>query len=194
MAVRFDVMARPDTRWSNVTTLAAKPEVFAACRLWLGSAGGGRDLREVPHVADAAALAADDGTIAAIAPGIAGEPAGLVKLFDHVGDEADATGRYFVLGHRPAQPGSDDKTAVLFTTPDRPGALATVLDTFSQAGVNLSDIEKRPTGTRRRQYMFFVELDAHLSDPALRAAAERAREHCQELLIVGSYPRATQVA
>ena len=53
--------------------------------------------------------------------------------------------------------GGDDKTAIMFTTAHKPGALAEVLDVFKENGINLTDIEKRPSKKVNWEYYFFID-------------------------------------
>ena len=92
-----------------------------------------------------------------------------------------------------ARPTGDDKTSIMFTTDDKPGALVEVLSVFQQAGINLSHIDKRPRGRGNWTYTFFIDAIAHREEPAMAEAIERARAHCRELFILGSYPRSTRI-
>ena len=87
----------------------------------------------------------------------------------------------------------DDKTAIMFTTAHKPGALAEVLDVFKENGINLTDIEKRPSKKVNWEYYFFIDAQGHTDDPAMKTAIEQAGKHCLQLTVLGSYPRATEV-
>jgi chorismate mutase / prephenate dehydratase len=78
-------------------------------------------------------------------------------------------------------------------TNHQPGALVDVLAVFRDAGINLSHIDKRPSGRENWQYMFYIDADAHADDPAMNAAIKSAEGLCQDFRVLGSYPRAEQV-
>ena len=88
---------------------------------------------------------------------------------------------------------SKSKTTVMFTTADKPGALVEVLFAFQRSRINLSHIEKRPSGRRNWTYTFFVDCLGHRDDPPMVKALEEARAHCRELQVVGSYPRSKRI-
>jgi chorismate mutase/prephenate dehydratase len=90
-------------------------------------------------------------------------------------------------------PTGNDKTTVMFALSDRAGALVEVLESFRREGVNLSHIEKRPSGDAHWDYLFFIDALAHESDPAMARALAEARQHCARLVVLGSYPRAERV-
>jgi len=43
------------------------------------------------------------------------------------------------------------------------------------------------------EYYFFIDAEGHQDDPRMKLAIEDARQHCLQLTVLGSYPRATEV-
>ena len=76
----------------------------------------------------------------------------------------------------------------MFTTIDRPGALVDVLDVFKRNAINLTHIEKRPSGEHNWDYTFFVDLEGHREDPRIAEIIGEARAHCKNLTVLGSFP------
>ena len=130
---------------------------------------------------------------AAIGSALAGELYDLHVLFENIEDNPDNITRFFVIGVEPARKSGDDKTAIMFTTAHKPGALAEVLDVFRDSGINLTDIEKRPSQKTNWEYYFFIDAQGHSDDAKMREAIEAAKHHCLQLTVLGSYPRATEV-
>ena len=81
----------------------------------------------------------------------------------------------------------------MFNTVDKPGALVDVLLVFKEAGINLSHIDKRPSGKVNWEYTFFIDLLGHRDDPAVAKALREAALHCKELIVLGSYPRSKRI-
>jgi chorismate mutase/prephenate dehydratase len=179
--------------WEQVRRIYSKPEVFTQCRHWLAATAKERDIQPAASTSRAAELAATESGTAAIGSSIAGEIHGLHVLFENIEDKPDNVTRFFVIGREVARAGGDDKTAVMFTTAHKPGALAEVLDVFKENGINLTDIEKRPSKKVNWEYYFFIDAQGHSDDPAMKKAIEQARQHCLQLTVLGSYPRATEV-
>jgi chorismate mutase/prephenate dehydratase len=179
--------------WERVTKILSKPEVFAQCRNWLTATAKDRDVQPAASSSKAAELAATQAGVAAIGTKQAGELYGLLVLFENIEDNPDNVTRFFVISREPARKSGDDKTAVMFTTAHKPGALAEVLDVFKENGINLTDIEKRPSKKVNWEYYFFIDAQGHMDDPAMKKAVAEAREHCLQLTVLGSYPRATEV-
>lgn len=98
-----------------------------------------------------------------------------------------------MISRQKAKRSGDDKTSVMFNTADRPGALVDVLTVFRDAGINLSHIDKRPSGSTNWEYTFFVDLLGHRDDKPVGKALKEAAEHCKELIVLGSYPRTKRI-
>jgi chorismate mutase/prephenate dehydratase len=139
----------------------------------------------------AAELAAQDttGTVAAIAPRIAGEVYRLNALADNIQDVAGNVTRFLVVARSASSEATGrDKTAVVFSIRDRIGALRDLAEAFSSNEVNLSSIQSRPSRRRAWDYLFFVELDGHISEVRVRRALRKAEEHTVFLKVLGSWP------
>ncbi|GAG24435.1 unnamed protein product, partial [marine sediment metagenome] len=97
------------------------------------------------------------------------------------------------ISREDAKPTGEDKTAILFSTAHKAGALADVLDVFKQYEINLTNIESRPSKKRQWEYYFFVDLSGHRTDKNIQDGMEEVRKHCLQLSILGSFPRATEL-
>ena len=64
--------------------------------------------------------------------------------------------------------------------------------TFAARGVNLSSLESRPARRARWEYVFWVDVDAAVDDPACAAALDDLRAHTEMVRVLGSYPRASE--
>ena len=179
--------------WEKIKTIYSKPEVFSQCRKWLASTARDRSVQPAASTSKAAEIASQEPGVAAIGSNIAGELSGLHVLFENIEDNPDNVTRFFVISRESAKPSGDDKTAIMFTTAHKPGALAEVLDVFKDRGINLTDIEKRPSRKASWDYYFFIDAVGHQDDPRMQQAIEEARQHCLQLTVLGSYPRAADV-
>ena len=71
--------------------------------------------------------------------------------------------------------------------PDRPGALASVLDLFVDRALNLSSICSQPVPERPWEYAFFLDVDAPALDPSALAAVCQLERELPFLRILGWY-------
>jgi chorismate mutase/prephenate dehydratase len=175
--------------WEKVEKIYSKAEVFSQCRNWLSATAKDRPTIPVESTTAAAHLARDQQGVAAIGSKQAAELYGLHILFENIEDNPDNMTRFFVIGREAARRTGEDKTAIMFTTAHKPGALAEVLDVFKENGINLTDIEKRPSRKVNWEYYFFIDAQGHADDAGMKLAIEQAKKHCLQLTVLGSYPR-----
>lgn len=176
----------------QVRVIYSKPEVFPQCRTWLSTQCKGVQTVPVASTSRAAELAAQEPGAAAIGSKLAAELYKLRVVCENIEDNPNNFTRFFILAPQPAKPTGQDKTALLFATAHRAGALADVLDVFRKHRVNLTNIDTRPSGRQTWEYYFFVDAEGHFEDPAMQAAIAEARQHCLQLTVLGSFAKATE--
>ena len=98
--------------------------------------------------------------------------------------------RFLEIGYANPEPTENDKTTIAFIVEHQPGTLVNALSEFSSRGVNLSKIESRPRVGKPWEYIFFVELDGHITDGPLASAVEGLEEYTIYIKHLGSYPKA----
>jgi chorismate mutase/prephenate dehydratase len=196
-------MLLTDCNPHDVRRIHSKPEVFAQCRNWLNTQYPNAAL--IPDASTSQSVktalkenktAIEIGAVpgsAAIASELAGELYGLPALFANIADNPDNITRFYIISREKALRSGDDKTSIMFATEDKPGALVEVLQSFHNAGVNLSHIDKRPSGRENWSYTFYIDALGHRDDKEMKQALRGARTHCKELQVLGSYPRSKRI-
>lgn len=174
----------------EITAVASKPEVFAQCRDWLSTSFQKVELVSVASSSRAAEMAAQQKGLAAIGSDLAAELYGLKIAFANIEDNPNNMTRFLIIARQAAKRTGNDKTSVMFSTSHRAGALVDVLNVFSRNGINLTNIDSRPSRRRNWEYFFFVDAEGHFEDPNFTEALAEARHHCGELHVLGSFPRA----
>ena len=177
----------------EIEKIYSKPEVFVQCRNWLSATFKEAQTIPVASTAKAAQMAADEPRAAAIGSNVAAELYGLRIICENIEDIANNITRFLVISREDARPTGEDKTAILFSTAHKAGALADVLDVFKRYNINMTNIESRPSKKRQWEYYFFVDFLGHRTDKNVRDGMEEARKHCLQLSILGSFPRATEL-
>ncbi|MDQ2823375.1 MAG: prephenate dehydratase [Pseudomonadota bacterium] len=171
-----------------IKRVLAHAQSLQQCKTWLRV--------NLPHVecsavgsnAEAARLARHDEDAAAIAGEAAGKIYGLKMVADAIEDRADNTTRFLVIGRSLFPPSGNDRTSLLVTVNDKPGALHHVLSPFANHGVSLNRIESRPAHTGKWQYAFFIDVSGHIHDAQLQAAIDDIQTGVADLRVLGSYP------
>jgi chorismate mutase/prephenate dehydratase len=191
MAIHHNLLA--NCPLEEIQKVYSKPEVFAQCRGWLGATFEEEKTIATASSARAAQLAADEPYAAAIGSRIAAELYGLKLVCENIEDIANNVTRFLIISREDSRPSDDDKTALIFSTAHKAGALVDVLDVFRSQGLNLTNIESRPSKKREWEYYFFVDLLGHRTDQNVQKALKEAKKHCLQLSVLGSFPRNTTV-
>ena len=189
MAIHHNLLA--NCALDKIEKIYSKPEVFAQCRNWLSATFKDAQTISVASSAKAVQIAAEEDGAAAIGSAVAAELYGLKTIYENIEDTVNNVTRFLVLSKEDAKSCGEDKTAILFSTSHKAGALADVLEVFKRTGINLTNIDTRPSKRRNWEYYFFVDAEGHYQDENFMRALEGAREHCGELNVLGSFPRAT---
>ncbi len=175
----------------SIRRIYSKGEVFGQCRQWLETNVPAAVLIPASSTAQGAKIAASEKGSACIASALAAKPNGLKILGPSIQDSSSNVTRFLVLSRESARPTKSDKTSLMLSIQDRPGALLGVLEPFRKNQINLTKIESRPSRLRQWDYFFFIDLDAHAEDPRVQRALKEVRVKSAYLKILGSYPRST---
>lgn len=175
---------------SDIVRVYAHQQALAQCRRWLDYNIPRTERIAVNSNAEAAHRVVGEAGAAAIAGESAAELYGLCSLASNIEDEAENTTRFLIIGHRSTPPSGEDKTSLLFSMPNQPGALYHALEAFAHHGVSMMRIESRPSRRGLWEYAFFVDVEGHAEEQAVAAALEELRSHASVLKILGAYPRA----
>jgi prephenate dehydratase len=196
--VRLCLAALPGQRlddiervYSHIQALG-QAEIFLRARSWqllttYNTAGAGKSIVDRDERAAAAVLS----------PRAAGL-FGLEILAEEVGDLPGNRTRFLVLS-APWAPvlsttgrgaGGQMRTTLVMTVKNEPGTLLAALRVFADHGLNMSELESRPSRERAWEYVFWVELDADLATPQTQAALSGLRAVTTMVRVLGGYPRA----
>ena len=160
-----------------IASVYSKDQALGQCREWLSRHLPGVELVEVASTGAAAEKAAKTPGAAAIASELSAELNQLTILERGIQDCDHNTTRFLVLGRTQAKPLGEgrDKTSLVISLSDRPGALELALQPFARRGINLTKIESRPSRKKAWDYYFFIDLIGHISDPVVSQAIDELR-------------------
>lgn len=181
------------TELSAVKRLYSHSQSLAQCHEWLNRNAAQLDRVPVSSNAEAARLAAEDPESCAIAGEVAATLYGLNILAPNIEDDPNNTTRFVVIGEHDAGPSGSDRTSIVFSVPNKPGAVFALLEPLSKHGVSMSRFESRPArglDASEWKYVFFVDIEGHKTDGQVAAALDVMVHHAGFLKVLGSYPRA----
>ncbi|MCA9239931.1 MAG: prephenate dehydratase [Planctomycetales bacterium] len=173
---------------AKVTAVCSKPQALSQCRKWLAEHMPAAELRPMASTSEAARLAKEDPTIAAIASAGAAVKWGLKVLAKNIEDQQDNITRFAIIGREPAPKTGADKTSLWFEVSHEPGALADAMAIFKRQKLNMTWIESFPVPGSRGRYLFFVEFEGHQNEVRARRALASLQKKATRLEVLGSYP------
>jgi chorismate mutase/prephenate dehydratase len=177
-----------------VRMICSHPQGFAQCRRWLSTHYADIERMEMPSTSAAAGRAASEPGVAAIASAMAARINGLDLIEQAIEDNPHNITRFFVVSrHAVAPSGHGDKTSLMLSIKDEPGALCSILTHFRDNGLNLTRIESRPSKMRAWEYFFFIDLEGHEEEPRVQQALHEVERLCRQVQILGSYPAAERL-
>ena len=199
LPVQFGLYVRPGTSLADIRKVLTHTHAAAQCRDWLRVNLPQAVVTEGGSTAAAAAEVSDPASRydAAVCAKVAGEMYGLEPAAYGIADNEGAVTRFVVVAPRatPTERTEADKTTlVAYMHADHPGALLEILEQFASRGVNLCRIESRPTKTTLGSYCFSIDAEGHILDSRMAEALMGLHRICKDVVFLGSYPRADEVA
>lgn len=173
----------------KIEKVSSYPHAIAQCTGWLKSNLPKAAIVDVSSTAMGAQMASTDPQVAAISSKAAADIYDLRVIEESIQDNPRNFTRFLVIGKKDTTRSGSDKTSLIFATKDAPGALFEMLKGFASRGINLTKIESRPLKTKAWEYVFYVDMDGHLSDDSVKEALAELDKASSFLKILGSYPR-----
>ncbi len=195
MRIIHNLIGRPGSKLSKLTRAISHPVALRQCLEFFRKYPGIRSetyydtAGSVKHV-----MRGDDGSVAAIASAAAAEYYGAKILRRSIEDDRRNYTRFFLLRRKARKPRPKEgqllKTSIVFSTPNRPGALFRSMSAFALRDINLAKIESRPLRGKPFEYLFYLDFLGSPEDPNCRNAMSHLGEMTDLLAVLGCYPQA----
>jgi prephenate dehydratase len=189
LPVVHQLLALPGVSLASIKRVYSHTQALAQCERFLRTLTG-VEIVATYDTAGSAKLVADEklANAAAIASERAGEVFGLVPLASAIQDYSDNITRFLVIGREPFADHVADKTSIVFSLPNEPGALFKALSAFALRGLDLTKLESRPMRGRPWEYLFYVDVAAAVDHVSCARALAHLGEFAPTLRTLGSYP------
>jgi chorismate mutase/prephenate dehydratase len=177
----------------KISHIFSHVQSLAQCHEWLNRMMPNATREAVTSNARAAQMihdlvASEDTFAAAIASKRAAELFNLNVLAENIEDDAKNTTRFLVIGQHDVAASGMDKTSLVMTTKNKPGAMIDLLEPLSRHGVSMTKLESRPSKQSLWDYVFFVDIEGHQTDKHVQAALHDLQTRASFLKVLGSYP------
>ncbi len=176
---------------TKIKYIYSHQQSFAQCRRWLDQNFPGIERIPVSSNAEAARLASLEDDAAAICGLPAVEVFKLKICYENIEDLSDNTTRFVIIGDQDVDSSGNDKTSLLISTRNIPGALLGLLQPLADHGISMNKIESRPSHGGKWAYVFFIDIDGHQQDQGVIKALNELKHQAALFKILGSYPKAS---
>jgi chorismate mutase/prephenate dehydratase len=190
LRIHHHLLISESNKRENITRVYSHQQSLAQCRQWLDTHLPNVERIAVSSNAEAARRIRGEWHASAIAGDMASELYGLSKVAENIEDNPNNTTRFLIIGRDTVPRSGDDKTSLLVSMRDKPGALYKLLEPFNQAGVSLTRLESRPSKNANWSYVFFIDCEGHQDDVTVQSVLSAVANEVLEVRVLGSYPKA----
>jgi chorismate mutase / prephenate dehydratase len=193
LRVQQNLMSRA-AQLSAIKRVYSHAQSLAQCNAWLSQNLPGAERVPVGSNAEAARRASEEPGAGAIAGEAAAERYQLAVLARAIEDNANNTTRFLVLGNIDAAPTGRDRTSLVMSAENKPGAVHALLSPLAQNRVSMTRIESRPapqgfqSGSALWEYLFFIDVEGHQNDAPVAKTLAELKRLAPYLKVLGSYP------
>jgi prephenate dehydratase len=195
LPVEHNLLGKPDTTIEDIKYVRSHAQAISQCQniisrrkfmpiISVDTAGSAKDLAE-----------GEDKSIAAIASDLSAKMYNLKILEKNIEDEKGNVTRFLIMGKNIEQPDYiNDKnfiTSCIFRLKSEPSALYKCLGGFATNQVNLTKLESFSVKNTFDQANFYLDLEGHLEQLAVKKALEELGFHTETLDILGVYESST---
>lgn len=187
LAVHHSLMSRSGSM-DGITRICAHSQALAQCQAWLNQHYPNIERQAVASNGEAARLASEDPTAAAIAGEIAGQKYNLQVVNAHIQDDPHNRTRFAVIGRLQTASSGRDQTSLVLSVPNKAGAVYNLLAPLAKHGVSMTRFESRPARMGTWEYYFYVDVEGHAQDDKVAKALAELKENAAFFKLLGSYP------
>lgn len=190
LPIVLHLLVREGTDASSIKSICAHQQALAQARNWLQQHFPDIEVTPVSSNGEAARMASENDGVAAVAGDLAAERYNLVHLASDIQDYAGNATRFLVIADQEVPASGNDKTSLLVSTRNEPGALHKLLEPLKRENISLTRIETRPSRTENWTYVFFMEFTGHHQDANVQRVVQAFKSDALMVKVLGSYPAA----
>jgi chorismate mutase/prephenate dehydratase len=189
--VRHCLLGVADVPLESLRRIHSHPQALSQCSEFLSGlpqcegVSAANTALAAQHVRDL-----NNPTEAAIASEEAGSHFGLHVLRRDIANQLVNYTRFVVVSAAPVEcdPRIAAKVSMVLSTRHEHGALVRCLNVIADEGLNVTKLESRPRPGTPWEYVFYVDVEGHVSSPRMQAALAGLAERTVFLKVLGCYP------
>ncbi len=190
LPISHSLMTKKGLKKEAITDIISHPMAINQCADYLKIHYRKVQLHQVASTAQAASMMEKFENSAIIGHKSLAMLHDLEVLDEEINDQENNTTRFFIISKNDPKvtPTGHDKTTIIFGShKDQPGSLYEALGEFAKREINLTKIESRPTKAELGDYLFWIELSRHVSDPKMAEALTHLQGKASYFKCLGSY-------
>lgn len=193
LRIEQHLIANPGVKFGDIRVVYSHPQALQQCGLFLASLpdietiASNDTAGSVLHIREKRLLHA-----AAIASRQAAEDNHMLILKEEIEDNPENYTRFHIIAKTSETPPDANKTSIIFSMKNIPGALFKSLSVFALRDIDLLKIESRPMRGRRWKYLFYLDFAGNMQEERCRNAIRHLEEITSFLKVLGSYKAADE--
>ncbi|MBN2602047.1 MAG: prephenate dehydratase [Candidatus Marinimicrobia bacterium] len=191
LRIEQHLIANPDVKLEDITVVYSHPQALQQCGNFLASFPDIETIASydtagsVTHIRNEKMLHA-----AAIASRQAAEDNKMQILKEEIEDNPQNYTRFHIIASTTQMPEGANKTSIIFSMKNIPGALFKSLSVFALRDIDLLKIESRPMRGKRWKYLFYLDFAGTMNEERCQNAIRHLEEITSFLKVIGSYKAA----
>ncbi|MFW6363889.1 MAG: prephenate dehydratase [Spirochaeta sp.] len=188
--IEHALIVSPGTRLEQIERVYSHPQALAQCSRFLQQFPGWERIPfydtagSVQHIAQSR-----QSTFAAIAGVPAAGVYHMEVLREGIENNPLNFTRFAVIARtEEPDPENPNKASMVFSTPDKPGALLRCMNILADHDLNLKKVESRPIFGKPWQYRFYVDVQVDTETARLSAALHALPAEAEDVRLIGCYP------
>ncbi len=184
--ITHHLMARPGVTLEDITAIYSHPKALEQCSLFLKTLK--KPINPYVNTAQSAKKASEEKTaIAAVASERAATLYGLHILQRNIANYAHNFTRFWIVAKQEQSLQKPNKTSIVLTVNDEPGALYHMLGVFNAHQINMHKIESRPVEEKAWEYYFYVDFEGPIEQQNVQEMLARLSGSCSYFRLLGCY-------
>ena len=188
LCIRHELLALPGVKLEDVTEIYSHQQAIGQCSRFLEGLKG---VKVIPcdNTAAAAKLVAESGNRHAAA--ISSHPCAALYGLECIGSQIQNSDnnytRFICVAKDPVIYAGASRVSLIIAFENKPGALYEMLSKLAALDINMTKLESCPVSGSDFEFIFFIELEADLRDPSVRACLEEMERSCARFHFLGNY-------
>lgn len=171
----------------KITKIYSHPQPIGQCGRYIAKNYPSVPIVFTASTAEAAAIASKEEGAAAIGSDALADIYPIKIIAKGIEDVNTNTTRFIVAQRDYKTIENADKTSIVFSVSNTPGALHKMLSVFDIFEINMMKIESRPAKTVLGAYVFFVDINGSVENDNIQKALEIVKYKSTFFKILGSY-------